>query len=480
MRIGVCGLSSECCTFSPVVSNKDDFTVLRSESLLESYDFFGDFPDVTFVPLLRARALPGGKIDKNFYRKLKAELLVLIQQTEPLDGIFLHMHGAAYVQGMEDMEGDFTSAIRRAVGSKCLLSASYDLHGNLSECAFENLNILTAYRTAPHIDEKETARRACGLLIDALKAGKPPSKSFVRIPVLLPGEKTSTEWEPGMGLYLDIESVIDTYCLEDASILIGYAWADEPRVSASVVAYGDTPENTRNAATLLARRFWNARTEFDFGSFAGSVDECIERAMDAETGLQVISDSGDNPTAGGAGDVPYFLERMLALGAGDAVYASIADPEAVSLCKAAGVGKEVVLALGGKLDSINGSPLEVKGTVVGVYEVRRQYGVIDDRNHTAIVNVSGILVIVTEKRTPFHHLGDFERLGVNPLDHPLLVVKVGYLVPELKRIAAKSFLAISPGSVNQDLASLPYRRIERPIYPLDEEMKWDPSISVSD
>ncbi|MBT3198594.1 MAG: M81 family metallopeptidase [Phycisphaerales bacterium] len=474
MRIGICGFSSECCTFSPISSGKDDFTALKAEQLLASYDFLGDFPDVTFVPLLRARALPGGKIDGGFYCDTKAELIGLIKQAGPLDGIFLHMHGAAYVQGAEDLEGDFTSAVRQASGAECLLSASYDLHGNLSRSAFENLDILTAYRTAPHIDEHETVKRAFGLLIDALRTGTRPSKAFVRVPILLPGEKTSTDWEPGMGLYREIEKVIERHDLDDASILIGYAWADEPRVSASVVAYGQDAENTKSAAELLARRLWDVRAEFDFGTFAGSTDQCIRQATTAGDGLSIISDSGDNPTAGGVGDVPYVLQRILALGVSDAIFASIADPETVSLCKSIGVGNQGRFALGGKLDSINGPPLKVTGKVVGVYEVTRRYGVIDDRNHTAVLNVSGILVIVTEKRTPFHYLDDFKRLELNPLDHPLLTVKIGYLVPELQAIADRSFLALSPGAVNQDLTALPYRRIQRPIYPLDQQMAWSP------
>ena len=88
----------------------------------------------------------------------------------------------------------------------------------------------------------------------------------------------------------------------------------------------------------LARLLWDARTEFRFGSRSGSVDECIRAAKEAPVRPVVISDSGDNPTAGAAGDVPYVLERLLALGATDAVFASIADPAAVARCRSAGIG----------------------------------------------------------------------------------------------------------------------------------------------
>jgi microcystin degradation protein MlrC len=261
-------------------------------------------------------------------------------------------------------------------------------------------------------------------------------------------------------------------------VLVGYAWADEPRVSASVLAYGARPENTTDAAGSLAGLFWGARGKFDFGTFAGSFDECIERAREARHGLRIVSDSGDNPTAGGAGDVPFALERMLALKVEEAVYASIADPAAVAHCFRAGVGSEVEVSLGGKLDAVNAAPLKVRGTVVSAVESARSYGVIRDANRTAVLRIDGVLVIVTEKRTPFHHVEDFLKVGIDLNRHEILVVKLGYLVPELKAAASESYLALTPGAVNQNIGALPFRRIRRPLYPLDPDMVWDHSRNV--
>jgi microcystin degradation protein MlrC len=156
LRVGVAGLSCECCTFSPAITTEDDFVVVRGEALLKDYSFRADHPNVEFVPLLRARALPGGPIDTRFYEAVKKQLLEELALGGRWNGLFLHMHGAANVVGLDDAEGDLLAAIREVVGSECLIAASYDLHGNVSPHVMENLNILTAYRTDPHVDADES------------------------------------------------------------------------------------------------------------------------------------------------------------------------------------------------------------------------------------------------------------------------------------------------------------------------------------
>lgn len=280
MRIGIAGFSIESCTFSPLVSSADDFQILRGEQLLESYAFLAQFKGIEFFPLLRARAIPGGPVDPDFYTKIKTEILTTLQENGPWDGIFLHMHGAVFVQGQQDAEGDLISAIRAVVGEQCLISASYDLHGNVSPRVMDNLDLLTAYRTAPHIDWYETLERACTLLVDCLKKGVRPHKTFIPVPLLLSGEQSSTEWEPAKSLYDLIPQVITETGILDASILIGYVWADEPRSTASVVAFGVDPDAVREAASRLAHHFWVLRGEFAFGVTAASVDECILTALE--------------------------------------------------------------------------------------------------------------------------------------------------------------------------------------------------------
>jgi microcystin degradation protein MlrC len=477
MKIALGGFSIESCTFSPLLTREKDFQVLRGGQLLAAYPFLASYGDVEFVPLIYARSLPGGPVEKSFYTRVKDEFLQGLREQGTWDGIFLHMHGAVNVAGMDDAEGDFLADLRQAVGPGCLIAASYDLHGNVSRRVMDSIDILSAYRTAPHIDGPETLERTCSLLVKSIRGKIRPHKAFIPVPVLFPGEKTSTEWEPGASLYRSIPGVIKGDAVWDASILIGYVWADEPRSSAAVVALGADKEEVRKAAVALARRFWEVRREFQFGVTTAPVDDCIRMAMSAPERPVVISDSGDNPTAGGAGDTPYVLERMLALGAADGVVAGIADPEAVSACEAAGLGANVGFLLGGKLDPVHARPLHVTGRVVSLHRQPWLVSHAGDSgvlNRMAVVDIQGIQVIVTERRTPFHRLADFLNLGIDPRQHKLVVVKIGYLEPELKAFAAKALLALSPGAVNQDITSLPFSRIQRPMYPFDPDMAWDP------
>jgi microcystin degradation protein MlrC len=477
MRIAVGGFAIESSTFSPHISREADFMVLRGELAPDRYEFLSKFEGVETTPLLLAFAMPGGAVDRQFYELIKTELLDGLRAHGPWDGVFLHMHGAANVVDMDDAEGDFIAVVREVVGPDCPISASYDLHGNVSQRVFDSLDILSAYRTAPHVDRHETLERAFSLLVECVRSEIKPHKVFIPVPILLPGEQTSTEWAPADGLYSLIPEVTAHEGVMDASILVGYVWADEPRASATVLTYGTDQDAVQQAATQLAQRFWDVRREFRFGVPAGSVDDCIHAAMRSTKQPVVISDSGDNPTAGGVGDVPYTLGRLIALQVPDAVFASITDSETVAICKAAGEGAQVDLQLGGKLDPVNGKPLAVSGQVVTVKTVpqpssgpRRA----QDENTIAVVQIGGVKCIVTERRTAYHRIADFEQLGIDPTAHKIIVVKIGYLVPELKSLAAEALLALSPGAVNQNITQLPFKHINRPMFPFDEDMTWAP------
>jgi microcystin degradation protein MlrC len=467
MRIAVAGIATESCTFSTLPTTLEDFEVLVEGALLQSgrYPFLPAL-GAEFVPALYARALPGGPVAAEAYRHLKDELLALLASAGSLDGVYLDLHGAMNVAGMDDAEGDLAAAVRKLVGPGAFIAASMDLHGNLSARYVAQVDIITAYRTAPHVDTLETRAKACRMLVDSLARRVRPQVAWVPIPVILPGERTSTEWEPGSRLWRSLADVDRVPGVLDASLFVGYVWADEPRAHAAAVVTGTDLATIQAEARRLARAYWDARADFGFGVAAGSIDECIQWALEAPEPSVFISDSGDNPTAGGVGDVPILVERLLAHRVGSALVASIPDPEAVAVCAQAGVGAVVDVSLGGKLDTVHGRPLALPGKVLYLAHGDPVGGT------QALLQVDSVKVIVTERRKPFHHMADFHQLGVAPLDHKIVVVKVGYLVPELKRAAPQAFLALSPGAVDQHIERLPYRRVERPIYPLDEGMAW--------
>ncbi len=472
MRIGIAGVATESCAFSPLATRLEDFRFTRGGDgeFARNYRFLTNYPAVDFRGAVTARAMPGGPVEARAYSAIKEESLDRLKRLLPLDGLYLDMHGAMNVAGMDDAEGDYCSAIRALAGRECLIAASYDLHGNVSERVMSQLDIITGYRTAPHIDTMETRERAVRLLVRCLRKGIRPRKAFVKIPVGLPGEKTSTEWEPGRSIYSAIPPEIDGDKVMDATIQVGYVWADEPRMTACAIAIGSDDAALSASARRLAQLVWDHRADFRFGVEALSVDDCIKRAMRASGQPALISDSGDNPTAGGVGDVTFFLERALAMQPPDLVYASIPDASAVEQCLEAGLGAEVALEIGGKLDRLNSGPLPIRARVAFIKR--------DDKNPQAVLAAGGLRVILTTRRTPFHHRQQFIDLGIVPEAHRVIAVKIGYLTPELKAMAKHAWLALSPGAVNQNIVSLPFKRIQRPCYPFDPDMRWKPQAQL--
>lgn len=464
-RVAIGGMAIESSTFSPHRSGAVDFTVLRGPQLLAKYDALPS--SVEWVPLVHARALPGGAVLGAFYDAIKAELLAGLRAALPLDGVYLDIHGAMTVIGMIDAEGDLAAAIREVVGPACLISASMDPHGNMSRRLVGALDLATSHRMSPHDDAPLTKRRAIANLVGCLERGVRPLRAWVRVPVLLPGERACTRDEPARSIYGSLSEVEGRDGIIDAAVWIGYAWADEPRCSAAVVVTGTEEGAIASAAGELGRRYWDARATFDFSVPAADADACIANGLSRIERPFFISDSGDNPTAGGAGDASYMLERLLAdprlaSGQATAIWASCADPAAVAVCVRAGAGADVDLTVGGAF----GSPwsTRLRGRV---QRVRAGDPVGGD---IAVIASGGVRAILTTRRKPYHYVKDFAELGLDPVAHDLTVVKIGYLVPDLFAAARGWMIALTPGGVDQHITRLPYRALERPIYPLDPDM----------
>lgn len=457
----------ESSTFSPHRSGPADFTLSRADELVARYP---DLPrQVDWIGLVHARALPGGAVAPEFYETVKRELLERLRAALPLDGVFLDIHGAMTVVGMTDAEADLAVAVRDVVGPDALVSAAMDPHGNMSRRLATALDLATSHRMSPHEDAALTKRRAVANLVRCLDDGVRPRSAWVRVPVLLPGEKASTRDEPARAIYGSLAEIEQRAGIIDAGVWIGYAWADEPRCGAAVVVTGTDVDAITREARDLARAYWGARERFAFSTDAGDADWCIATGLASRERPFFISDSGDNPTAGGAGDVAFMLERLLAhdaiaSGRATAIWASVVDPSAVASCVSAGVGANVDLHVGGAFGSGHGAHVPLRGEVLRVARAD------DVGGDIAVVASGGVRAVLTSRRKPFHFVRDLVALGLDPAAHDLTVVKVGYLVPDLFAAARRWVLALTPGGVDQDIARLGHRRLDRPIYPLDSQV----------
>jgi microcystin degradation protein MlrC len=469
MRIAVGGLHIECSTYNPVLNSEPDFAILRGEALMGStnFAFLRDFP-ARFTPIVHARAIAGGPITSEFYDKIKDELLRGIEAGGPFDGVYLAMHGAAYVEGLEDAEGDLITAVRQRVGPACKIAVSYDLHGNVSQRVVDAIDIFSTYRTAPHIDVEETMRRSVGMLVRALRDGLWPCVVWCPVPVLLPGERTSTLHSPARELYGALPAIDARPGIWDASLMVGYVWADEPRATAAAVMTGDDMEALGAAAEALAQDYWTAREAFVFCAWTGSIARCIDRALASSRHPFVIADSGDNPTGGGVGDRPDVLRELLARGVSNTILAGIADAPATDMAYAAGLGRTIRTRVGAALDPAGGPPVEIDGVVACLTDAQSA------ADRQAVVEVGGLSIVLTARRRPFHRIEDLTMLGLNPAAAYIVVVKSGYLVPEIEALASGDAMALSAGVVDQAVERLPRLRKAEPTFPFDRDFLWRP------
>ena len=268
---------------------------------------------VIWIPILVGDALPGGIVSRKAYESLVNKTLNSLKKNGPYDGLFFDIHGAMSVVGLDDPEGDFIIRIRKVVGKQTLISTSMDLHGNVSWRLAENTDLITCYRMAPHEDAMATRQRAVENLVDRIESGKgrPGYKAWIPIPILLPGEKTSTRIEPGKSLYQAVAPAAAQQGIIDAAIWIGYAWADEPRNHAVVMVTGDDKEKVTRTAEHWRIIFGRTGLAFGFVAPIATLSECLDSALVSHKHPFFISDMGDNPTAGGAGDVTWTLNEIL-------------------------------------------------------------------------------------------------------------------------------------------------------------------------
>jgi microcystin degradation protein MlrC len=336
--------------------------------------------------------------------------------------------------------------------------------------------MLTAYRTAPHIDVQETMQRACKMLLHCSARRIRPILVWAPVPVLLPGERTSTEDSPARELYAQLEPMNAKPGVLDVSLLVGYVWADEPRATASVVLTGTERPILEQQALQIAQQYWDAREDFQFGVRVGSIAELLDQAQTIATQPVILADSGDNPTGGGVGDRAEVLQLLLSRNFANALVAGIADLPATELCYQQSPGSRLRLRIGASLDPQGSRPIEAEAEVLFLLRTD------DPRERQAVVRingVTGVTVVLTAARRPFHKISDFTCLQLHIPDFKLLVVKSGYLSPELAPLANPNLMALSDGSILQDLDKLPHNEFRPPTFPFDRSFRWRPSTIVS-
>ncbi len=486
LRIGIAGLATESSSFTEHRTQLTDFEVLRDEEILDLYGYRSD-DDVRWVPLLRAVAPPGGPVEPSAYDALESELLTRLEQAvsaEPLDGLLLDIHGAMVVAGRDAAEERLLRRVRAVIGTETVVAVGMDPHGNLSPELVGLVDIATCHRHSPHIDHLATRDRAADLLVRSLRDGRRPAKAWARVPVLLSGERTSTLAPAGRRLFLDaVSTALASGEVWDAAIWVGRAWADEERCAAAVLAIGDDGEAAARIAQTLAREFWAARTSLRIvADHHGDWQEAIAHAEGSDALPVFVSDSGDNVTAGGSGDITFAIHATRRARAAGRVgrrwlFAGLVDAPSVAAAREAGEQAVIRRPIGAVVDRRFGGPVEDDWRVDRLFQSAGEVV-------GALLTSSSEAVIVQDSRSPFVGADDpafspgmLQRLvPFAPQAYDVVVVKNGYLFPTQTAAAGSAFLAITPGGSDLDFGRLDYQRRSRPMFPLDTD--FTPALDV--
>jgi microcystin degradation protein MlrC len=427
------------------------------------------------IPTVFASATPSGKITDEAFDALLGEILDGIRDAVPIDGVALHLHGAGVSESHDDIEGHVLSEVRRLVGNRPLVS-TFDLHANHTRLMVDSADVLIGYDTYPHIDGYERGLEAIDVMARLLNGSLRPTKAFSQPPMMPALQAQFTGRHPMKALMDRAFEMEDIGGVETITVAAGFPWSDFEDVGLSIIVTTNDDQGLADrCADELSGLVWGLRRDFLVKPMP--VREALEKVKAAEEGPIVLADIGDNPGGGAPCDGTVVLKAVLETGLEGGVFAVMADPGAVEQAASAGVGNEVTLDLGGKIDALHGTAFRVTGVVRLLSDGRfinkgpMGTGAETDMGRTAVLRIGGVDVIVTEKRLQPTDLELYRSLGIEPTEKRFIVVKSSVHYRAAHEPIAKEVIELdTPGLTSPRLAGFGFKKIRRPIFPLDLEM----------
>ncbi|HRA31411.1 MAG TPA: M81 family metallopeptidase [Thermomicrobiales bacterium] len=496
-RVAIGGISHETNTFSSIQTTLTDFqrrALARGRTIIETSrgagTALGGMVDTSLalrwdlVPTLFASATPSGRIRRGAFESLANELVggIAAAAGEPagLAGVLLALHGAMVAEALDDADGEILRRVRRAVGPDVPIAVVLDSHANMTPQMVEHADILLAYETYPHIDTYARGSQAVRLLEQRLLGEILPTHALRQIPLLTP---LTTQWTAGPTPMRDLALLAEQARHERSVLSIalasGFPYSDIHDAGMAVLVTTDGDPAAANAiADRLAAACWERRSLFE--SDLTPVDAAVSLAMAAERGPVVLADVADNPGGGASGDGTTILAALLAARAESAVVAMIADPETVRQAELIGAGNRGRLRLGGKTDHLHGPTLELDarvrwtGDLTFVNRGPMGTGTTTRLGSSAVIEVGDppVEVIVATNRVQALDPELLRAAGIEPESRRVIVLKSSvHFRAAFGPLAAGIIEVDGPGLSSPDLLSFPYRRVRRPIWPLDRDMR---------
>ena len=459
MKILVASFQCESNSKAKLHPQKSDFEYLKGEDIFKKLIVKEIFEKEGFevIPSVYAVALPSATVELDTYHYYANQILESVRANPDVAGVYIFFHGSMEVEEIGSGELYLVKQIRKIVSEKCLIALSLDAHANITDELCDYANIISGFKTVPHIDQAETQMRSANALVYCLKNGVTPYAQMVRVPFLLKNDTLQTAYEPLKGLIEETVALEKTDEIFTANLFLGHCWIDAPNTSASTVVCATSAEKAKEVAKDLANKLWATRNSYKFLCEAELPKECVKRAIEGKEKRIFITDSGDNTTAGAEGDRLELLEMLVwAQPEKKTCVAGITHKEMVEDLWNRSDGEETILALFGG----------VRATVKAHGEILGWTKEIIGRSVT--VSIGTVDAIFTEFRSAFIEKGNFDKANVDLLSYEIVVVKLGYLFTELKPYADRELFALSDGASCVELARLGLTKIIRPMFPLDD------------
>ncbi|WP_028465203.1 M81 family metallopeptidase [Nisaea denitrificans] len=429
------------------------------------------------IPTVAAHATPSGMTTADAWEELCSIVLAGLD-TGPVDGVMLALHGAMVTESSQDAEGDLLKRLRDRLGTQVPIAVTLDLHANVTDGMAALADILVPYRTYPHIDQYEAATEAASLLQRAMDKDIRPVTVVARRPTLDGLNHGRTQEGPMVELLARAAEIkaLDPAVLE-IGLCAGFAWSDIAAAgpSVSVTTDGDADKG-RKIADDLMQFVWDTRAINTVPLL--SLTELSERIKDGPTGQGplVIGDTTDNPGGGGYGDGVRLLESIIATGIQNAALAAICDPAVAEQAHTAGVGAEIALSLGAKVNPDSyGPPIETEATVLALSDTGAfvcdgpMWANVEVRlGRSALLDISGVKVVIASSNLQVTDQQALKLFGLDPAALDVVVVKSSHHFRAAFQPVAREVVLVDSGSlVSQDYSSFDYKHLRRPIWPID-------------
>ncbi|MDH3708757.1 MAG: M81 family metallopeptidase [Cyclobacteriaceae bacterium] len=420
------------------------------------------------VPILAAWATSGGPIEASVYKHFHHYILEQLQGMAQIDGIYLSLHGAMGVEGMRDPEAYLLRAIRQVVGEAVPIGVSYDLHGNITEEKVRLATFINAYQTNPHRDHFKVGQKAARLLMDTMDGKVNPTMAFLKMPLLKGGGMTIDFLKPMRKVFGVMRKMEKRSEVLSISNFMSHIWLDDEETGWSCIAVTDNnPQLARELSETLADLNWSIKDH------KHPEPVTVQKAVSTIEGMNwrrrfgtaVFCDTSDIVAAGGPGENTYILKYLMQNAPHLKSYLPLRDQEEVLRIFEFDIGHEVTLTLGRKLEQEYNATLSYQGLLTKKSETK--FG------KTAVVRHANIFLVLTELPCPAFSPSFFKNLGLSLWKADIVVVK--NLFPFRVKYSLynrKTFNVGTSGTTELDVSRLNYKKIPRPIHPLDTIADW--------